>query len=436
VLDATLSAIGERVRVHAGLRPPPWVLTTRVRERTRALGVTPGDYLLRLDGPELDALVEALRVGETRFFRQKRHVAMLRRVVVPALAEARAAARWVRAWSAGCATGEEAYTLAILLAEGLPGFDVDVLGTDISDEALARARAGVYPEAALQPVPPAERARWFRPVEPGLVAVAPELRARVRFERKNLVEPFGGDKDVILCRNVLIYFDAEARAATAQRLVRALAPRGFLFLGYAETLRPASGVEVLRSEDGLVYRRLAAAAEIDARPSSPPLEGRATGPLTARRPGERTMTERSINVRPVEARSTSVRPLNMRSLSVRPSTERSPSKRLFSNALPSERSVDGSPASVGVIRIVGSHEAPDRVAAELRAAMAGGATALLVDLDGAEFLDDSVAPVLRRAAAAAAASGVGFTLAARRPGPRRWLARHGLLGADRGGEEP
>ena len=363
MFEATLHSIAERLRAHAGLRPPSWVLGARVRERMRALDVGPDEYLGRLAGEELDALVEALRVGETRFFRHQAHVAALRRVVVPAIAAERAASRRVRAWSAGCASGEEAYTLAMILVEGLPGWEVAVLATDISDEALAVARAAVYSDEALAPVPSSVRSRWFRAAGSGRVTIVPELAARVRFERRNLVDPFAGDKDVILCRNVLIYFDADTRAATARRLVEALAPGGFLFLGYAETLRVAApGLEARSEGDGIVYRKLARAATppVVAAPAAP----RPPGPAPAPRPA--------------------------------------------------------------VVRVVGSHEGPDELALELRAGIEAAAEALVVDLDGAEYLDDSVATVLRRAEAAAASAGVRFVLAATRVGPRRWLERHGF----------
>jgi chemotaxis protein methyltransferase CheR len=361
--ERTLAAIADRVSAHAGLRPPAWVLAARVRERMRALGVVEERaYLGLLEPDEVAALVECLRVGATRFFRHQAHVAALRRVVVPALAAAPARAPRVRAWSAGCASGEEAYTLAMILAEGLPGWEVDVLGTDISEDALAVARAGLYAEEALAPVPAHLRARWFRPAAPGRVAVGPELAARVRFERKNLVDAFGGHKDVILCRNVLIYFDAEARAETARRLADALAPGGFLFVGYAETLRSVGGLEAIRCEDGLVYRR----------------------------------------------------------------TETEPATVAETAAAPDPVPVADWAADTVTVTISGSHDAPQTIAADLRRAIARARRSVEVHLDEADFLDDSVAPVLRRAEAAAHAAGLAFTIAAERPGPRRFLARHGL----------
>src|SRR5258706_8225716 len=126
---ALMSRLAELVAGYAGLRPPGWVLAARVSDRMRVLGARDvRSYLRILEEPseghggarELAALAEALRVGETRFFRHKAHIGAIRRVVVPELAARRADTRRVKAWSAGCATGEEAYTLAILLAGGLP----------------------------------------------------------------------------------------------------------------------------------------------------------------------------------------------------------------------------------------------------------------------------------------------------------------------------
>jgi hypothetical protein len=162
----------------------------RAGERAKARGVRLGDYRKLLDGDagELDALVEMLRVGETRFFRHAEQIEALRRSFIPALARRRPAGETVRAWSAGCATGEEAWTLAMLLADGLPDRDVRVLGSDLSEEALARARAGRYRAEAVADLEPALRRRWFVRRGRAEVEVAPALRERVTFERRNLVE--------------------------------------------------------------------------------------------------------------------------------------------------------------------------------------------------------------------------------------------------------
>jgi chemotaxis protein methyltransferase CheR len=390
VSEAALRAIERCVNAHAGLALPAWVLAARVRDRVAALALHDADeYLALLEGAtggaELERLAETLRVGETRFFRHAAHVNALARVVVPELVTRRTREKRLRAWSAGCATGEEAYTLAILLGEGAPaGWNVTVLGSDLSEEAISVARAGVYDEAALERVPPATRTRCFvaGPRE-HTVRVAPEVAARVRFERRNLLEPvYPRQLDVVLCRNVLIYFDAAARQATVERLIESLAPGGYLFLGYAESLRGFERLEALRTDDGIIYRR-------EAHGHRPSLAAAATRPPRPR------PAARRVTLPPPEPPA------------ARPLTARGP----------------------GRLALRGKLEDPAQVAAAISRAMAEAGERLVVDLDDASFLAEGVAPVLRRAAAAATAVGMIFELAATRPGARRWLARHGLAGA-------
>jgi chemotaxis methyl-accepting protein methylase len=232
-----IAAIAERIAAQAGLRPPAWVVEARAADRARARGLRIEDYapLLERDAGELDALIEAVRVGETRFFRHREQIESLRRRILPELALRHPPGATVRGWSAGCATGEEAWTLAILLCEALPGREVQVLGSDLSDDALARARAARYPADAVASLDAPVRRAWF--VARGdEVEVAPGLRDRVRFERRNLIdEPPDGPRDVVLCRNVLMYFDRARQRTALAHLVEALAPGGFLVLGYAET---------------------------------------------------------------------------------------------------------------------------------------------------------------------------------------------------------
>jgi len=160
--EQLLRRVRERIAEHAGLEPPDWVLTARLSQRAGAVGRRPDDYvdLVTSDAGsrELELLLETLRVGETRFFRHGSHVAALTDIVIPALQQQDRAGP-VRAWSAGCATGEEAYTLAMVLRKLLPPrFSLRVRASDISAEALEVARRGVYREAALAHVP----APWKR----------------------------------------------------------------------------------------------------------------------------------------------------------------------------------------------------------------------------------------------------------------------------------
>lgn len=202
--------------------------------------------LLRVDDPVrravlLDRLIDEVSVNETFFMR---HVEELLALDWRALAaDAQAAGRRLRVWSAGCSSGEEPYTLALMAAEALGGAaaPIDVLGTDISATALARARRGAYRARSMRLVCAEHRDRWFEPAAHGEIRVGDQLRALVRFERHNLVRdpcPPAGEApfDVVVCRNVLIYFDRDTVLRTVRALREALAPHGALVLGTADRL--------------------------------------------------------------------------------------------------------------------------------------------------------------------------------------------------------
>ncbi len=350
----------------AGLDPPGWALEARVRERAAALGVSSDEYVTRAaaDAGELDRLIELLRVGETRFFRHGAQLAALRERVLPSL---RSSSSGVAAWSAGCASGEEAWTLAMLLAERGGAFSV--WATDLSTAALARAREGRYPATRVaDEVPAALRARYFRRIGTE-DALNDRLRPHVRFDAHNLLAATGGREfDLILCRNVLIYFDDARRAEALARLVRALKPGGWLLVGYSETLRDQPE---LVAEAHAVYRK--------AEPS----------PVAHKTPARTSL-----------AAPTPI-PISLPPRSAHPLAPPQPT-----------------PPPRVVLR--GDYIDGKRLAAELRT-IVGDARALL-DLDGATFLGDDAARVLRRAVEAAP----GLEVRATRPGIRRWLGRHGI----------
>ena len=228
-------------------------LRRRVGVRMRATGTHRfADYAARLtaDPREYERLVDALTINVTKLFRNWEAWEALDARVLPALV---ARGGPVRAWSAGCATGEEAYSLAALLharASGAPAnLRLDVLGTDVDAGSLAAAAAGVFGEAAFADTPPALRARYFGEavataglgIAPGTgpgARAAAELRAMVRFAAHDLLRapPPEGPWDLIACRNVVIYFDRDSQEALFERFHAALAPGGVLFLGRVETL--------------------------------------------------------------------------------------------------------------------------------------------------------------------------------------------------------
>ncbi|HVZ13936.1 MAG TPA: CheR family methyltransferase [Bauldia sp.] len=234
-----------------------------------------GDLESRAGRDELGGLAEALTVGETYFFRNNDQFRAFGDVAVPQRMRANMQTRRLRILSAGCASGEEPYTLAILLRSlfSEPGWQVSIRAVDANPAALRKAVAARYSSWALRETPAEVRQAWFRSI--GREAVLDEtVRAMVTFEQRNLAVDDADlwppeHYDIIFCRNVLMYFSPEQMRAAAARIARALAPGGYLFLGHAETMRGLSSAFHLRhSHDTFYYQRRTAddageAAEID-----------------------------------------------------------------------------------------------------------------------------------------------------------------------------
>lgn len=226
-------------------------LEDRCGRRMKELGVTNlRDYLDCLTvkpahQAELVALLNATTVGETYFFRNEVQLDALRRVVLPRVIEAKAhlPLRRLRIWSAGCSTGEEPYTLAVLLLEeskgALDGWSFDIQATDLNERSVAHAQRGVYGEYSTRNLSPQLRAKYFVEEE-GQLSVGPLLRKRVTIQRLNLLDDsrmtFMKGIDIIFCCNVLIYFDAASKSRVIQHFYSNLLPHGYLFLGHAESL--------------------------------------------------------------------------------------------------------------------------------------------------------------------------------------------------------
>lgn len=223
------------------------VLWERARRRLAAVRAPSLEaYLHRLEDSEAEwaALEAELTIGETYFFRYPEQFDALRETILPGIFEAAAESRRLRIWSAGCATGAEAYSLAILvhemLGERLADWRVSILGTDINDAFLAQARAARYGPWALRSLSAEQKDEWFLRDGDGWL-VRPEHRALARFQRGNLLDLVGPapplelvDFDLILCRNVLIYFHPQKVAEMAGALVERLRPHGWLLVGHAE----------------------------------------------------------------------------------------------------------------------------------------------------------------------------------------------------------
>jgi chemotaxis protein methyltransferase CheR len=221
-------------------------------------------YLQRLEAgtADLDELVAELTVTETYFFREPGHFDFIRTQVLPALMHSNSSDRLVRMWSAGCASGEEAYSLAILFDQAGLGDRALVLATDISRKALVKARDASYGPWSFRGVDPTLVKRYFRAAGQKQV-LDPRIRERVRIERLNLAldiyPSFGSGTwrlDLILCRNVFIYFDQAAVRAVARRLWECLAPNGWLITGSSDPSVNEDGIyESFVTPAGVFYRR-------------------------------------------------------------------------------------------------------------------------------------------------------------------------------------
>ena len=225
------------------------LLVGRLARRLRELGlVSYGDYFERVveDEAEKIRMLDAICTNETHFFREPRHFEFLAERIFPAWraeADAGRRPRRIRVWSAACSTGEEPYTIAMMLLSAFPaGWELEVLASDLSTKVLDRAAAGVWPLEKSKEIPE-EHLKAFMlrgyGAQEGLMKAGPEIRGIVRFARVNLVGddwPAGPPFDLVFCRNVLIYFERQAKITVVERLVDRLAPQGYLFLGHAESL--------------------------------------------------------------------------------------------------------------------------------------------------------------------------------------------------------
>jgi chemotaxis protein methyltransferase CheR len=196
------------------------------------------------DAEEMVHLIDVVTTNKTDFFREKTHFDFLAAKMLPEFMAREGNSRELLIWSAGCSTGEEPYTLAIVLSEyqqSHPAFRFRLLATDISTAVLAKAECGVFPSEVLRPVPPDLRRKYFmrsRDRDSNLLRVVPELRQKVEFRRLNLMEEFGMTEltDAIFCRNVIIYFDRSTQERLFHKFCRQLVDGGYMFVGHSESL--------------------------------------------------------------------------------------------------------------------------------------------------------------------------------------------------------
>jgi chemotaxis protein methyltransferase CheR len=255
ISDPDFDRFSRLVHSTCGIKMPPQkrsMLEARLRKRLRSLSFRSfpeyAEYVFSPAGmkEELIHLIDVVTTNKTDFFREPAHFDFLTERVLPGLVEEGIGLeRPMRVWSAGCATGEEPYTLGMVLNEfrkKVPEFTFSILATDISTRALEKGRLGVYGENKIGPIPPAWKRKYLlrsRDPDKRLFRIVPELRAPVVFRRLNFMEEDLGREgrfDVIFCRNVIIYFDRPTQENLLWRLCGCLSTGRFIFMGHSETL--------------------------------------------------------------------------------------------------------------------------------------------------------------------------------------------------------
>jgi chemotaxis protein methyltransferase CheR len=250
--DTEFSRLCRLVHRHAGIH-----LTDHKKElvRARLMKVLRGRSLASFQeyydlvladksGAELACLLDALSTNLTAFAREPGHFQYLAQEILPAWRQGPGEPLRQTLWSAGCSTGEEPYTLAMILMDTFPGEDlsqVEIYTSDLNTQVLTQAERAVYPFARMEPLPPEWRQRFFQKgvrEQEGFVRVKPEVRRLVHFFRFNLMDPFPFQEkmDVIFCRNVMIYFEKETQAKLVDKFFHCLRPGGYLFIGHSESL--------------------------------------------------------------------------------------------------------------------------------------------------------------------------------------------------------
>jgi chemotaxis protein methyltransferase CheR len=247
------------------------MLQARLQKRLRKLGIETFEeyfnYVFSDRGmkEEMAHMIDAVTTNKTDFFREPQHFDYLVQKVLPEMIKQCGAGvrRPARIWSAGCSTGEEPYTLAMVLSEFsnyCPDFRFMILATDISTKVLREGSTGIYNHDKVEPVPLALRKKYLlrsKDKEKEMVRIVPWLRKLITFRRLNFMDPNFGMRetmDIVFCRNVLIYFDRETQENVLTRVCRHLIPGGYLFTGHSETL---NGLNVpLAPVVSTVYRRI------------------------------------------------------------------------------------------------------------------------------------------------------------------------------------
>ena len=252
--DKTFNRFSRFIQTELGIKMPETkktMLQARLQKRLWKLGITSFDdycdYLFSHEGMEneLQHMIDVVTTNKTEFFREPKHFEYLAERVLPELIQRNGCKDQFIVWCAGCSTGEEPYSLAMVLNEFAiqnPEFRFLILATDISSKVLEKAKLGIYDEELINSIPNQIRKKYLlrsKEKGKGLVRIAPELRALIRFRRLNFMDRNFGLReliDIVFCRNVIIYFDRPTQEGVLGRICRHLKPGGYLFTGHSETL--------------------------------------------------------------------------------------------------------------------------------------------------------------------------------------------------------
>ncbi len=247
--------LGRFIHEECGIKMPQSkkvMLQARLQKRLRALGINSFDeycdLVLSPQGAkdELFHMIDLVSTNKTDFFREPSHFDYLVKSALPELTnDFPGNGRMLKIWSAGCSSGEEPYTLAMVLskfADNNRGFHFSIFATDISVRILERAKAAIYTAEKVEPVPADLKHKYLlksKDRDAKIVRVVPELRSLVKFQRLNFMDDDFGFRqpfDIIFCRNVIIYFDLQTQATLLNKFYQHLRPGGYLFMGHSETL--------------------------------------------------------------------------------------------------------------------------------------------------------------------------------------------------------
>ncbi len=238
---------------------------SRLAKRLRITDINSfADYCnqVKQDPIEMGHLINALTTNLTAFFRENHHFEHLKNRVIPELVSAKATARKLRIWSAGCSSGQEPYSIAMALLESLPHpdlWDLRILASDLDSNMVETATQGVYPVDNLSGVSSQRMQRWMRKgvgANTGMARTSPELRALIKFRQLNLMDdwPMQAPFDLIFCRNVVIYFDKLTQQRLFDRFADQLTDGGWLYIGHSESLNSVSDRFQLMGKS--IYRKI------------------------------------------------------------------------------------------------------------------------------------------------------------------------------------